>query len=122
MPGKCWTWQDRKRGDDRRMLFCAFRLYSGKPYGILILPERYPRAKEDEEPMEEFRQIMETFAASGWELIAVPAQAWLEGRSDPAALTAALQQADKECGSCGCRLDPLYKRALALIAEGEAAL
>ena len=72
--------------------------------------------------MEEFRQIMETFAASGLELIAVPAQAWLEGRSDPAALNAALQQADKECGSCGCRLDPLYKRALALIAEGEAAL
>ncbi len=24
-------------------------------------------------------------------------------------------KADKDCGSCGCELDPLYKRALELI-------
>lgn len=30
-------------------------------------------------------------------------------------LIAAIEQADKECGSCGCDLDPLYKRTLELI-------
>ena len=29
--------------------------------------------------MEELKVIMEKFAASGWELIAVPARGWLEG-------------------------------------------
>ena len=65
--------------------------------------------------MEELKAIMEKFAESGWELIAVPAQQWLEGRADKAALVSAVKQADKECGSCGCDLDPLYKRALELI-------
>ena len=65
--------------------------------------------------MEELKVIMEKFAASGWELIAVPAQAWLEGRTDRNALVAAIRQADRECGSCGCELDPLYKKALALL-------
>lgn len=67
--------------------------------------------------MEELRSIMEKFAASGWDLISVPAQAWLEGKSDSDALIASIRQADKECGSCGCELDPLYKRALALLGE-----
>lgn len=53
--------------------------------------------------MEELKFIMEKFVASGWDLISIPAQQWLEGK------------ADKECGSCGCELDPLYKRALELI-------
>lgn len=57
---------------------------------------------------------MKKFAESGWDLIASPAQAWLDGKGDPAALTAAIEQADKECGSCGCEFDPLYKRALEL--------
>ena len=65
--------------------------------------------------MEELRTIMEAFVASGWELIAHPAQQWLNGMADRAALVAAIQQADAECGSCGCELDPLYKRALELI-------
>lgn len=65
--------------------------------------------------MEELRLIMEKFVASGWELIAVPARQWLEGTADREALIAAVKQADKECGSCGCELDPLYKRALELI-------
>lgn len=30
-------------------------------------------------------------------------------------LVSAIKQADKECGSCGCELDPLYKKALELI-------
>ena len=65
--------------------------------------------------MEELKVIMEKFAASGWELIAVPARGWLEGRTDRDALVAAIRQADRECGSCGCELGPLYKKALALL-------
>lgn len=65
--------------------------------------------------MEELKSIMEKFAASGWELISVPAQQWLDGKVDKDALVSAIKQADKECGSCGCDLDPLYKRALELL-------
>ncbi len=65
--------------------------------------------------MEELKSIMEKFAGSGWDLISVPAQQWLEGKADKDALITAIQQADKECGSCGCDLDPLYKRALELL-------
>lgn len=64
--------------------------------------------------MEELRTIMQKFAGSGWDLISVPAQAWLNGNGDKAGLISAIKQADKECGSCGCELDPLYKRALEL--------
>lgn len=63
---------------------------------------------------EELKQIMEKFAASGWDLIDAPAKAWLDGTGDKEALIAAIEQADRECGSCGCEFDPLYKRALAL--------
>ncbi len=65
--------------------------------------------------MEELRTIMEKFAASGWELISVPAQQWLDGKADKETLASAIKQADIECGSCGCEYDPLYKRALELI-------
>lgn len=65
--------------------------------------------------MEELKTIMEKFATSGWDLIAVPAQHWLEGKADKDILISAIQQADKECGSCGCEFDPLYKRALELL-------
>lgn len=65
--------------------------------------------------MEELKAIMEKFAASGWDLISVPARQWLDGKADKDALISAVRQADKECGSCGCELDPLYKRALELI-------
>lgn len=65
--------------------------------------------------MEELKSIMEKFVASGWDLIAVPAQQWLDGKSDRDALVLVIKQADKECGSCGCKLDPLYKRALELL-------
>ncbi len=63
---------------------------------------------------EELKGILEKFAASGWGLIAEPAAAWLEGRGDREHLIAAIEQANRECGSCGCELDPLYRRALAL--------
>ncbi len=65
--------------------------------------------------MEELKEIMEKFAASGWDLITVPAQQWLEGKVDRDAIVAVIKQADKECGSCGCEFDPLYKRALELL-------
>ncbi len=65
--------------------------------------------------MEELCSIMEKFAASSWDLISVPAQQWLEGKVDKDTLKSAIQQANEECGSCGCELDALYKRALELI-------
>jgi hypothetical protein len=65
--------------------------------------------------MEELKSIMEKFAASGWNLISVPAQQWLDGKFDREVLISAIKQADSECGSYGCEMDPLYKRALELI-------
>ena len=65
--------------------------------------------------MDELKSIMQKFAASGWDLIAVPAQQWLDGECDKDTLVSAMKQADQECRSCGCELDPLYKRALELL-------
>ena len=65
--------------------------------------------------MEELNVILEKFADSGWELIAAPARNWLEGKSVQNALTDAIREADRRCGSCGCEFDPLYKRALELL-------
>lgn len=63
--------------------------------------------------MEELKPIMTKFAESGWNLIADPAKEWLAGAGDKASLVAAIEQADKECGNCGCEFDPLYKKVLA---------
>lgn len=65
--------------------------------------------------MRELKSIMEKFVASGWDLIAIPAQQWLDGKADRETLVSAIKQADKECGECGCELDPLYKTALELL-------
>ena len=68
----------------------------------------------------ELTGILEKFAESGWDLIDAPSKAWLaSGGSDDAtaALLTAVRQADVDCGSCGCEFDPLYKRALVLLAE-----
>lgn len=65
--------------------------------------------------MEELKTIMEKFAASGWDLISVSAQQWLDGKADKDTLVSVIKQADRECGSCGCNLDPLYKRVLELV-------
>ena len=65
--------------------------------------------------MEELKTIMGKFAASGWDLISVPAQQWLDRKVDKDTLVSAIKQADKECGSCGCNLDLLYKKALELL-------
>lgn len=63
---------------------------------------------------EELTRILRKFAESGWDLIAEPSQDYLAGKGHIAELVAAIEQADRECGSCGCDYDPLYKRALEL--------
>ncbi|HNX14757.1 MAG TPA: hypothetical protein PK854_10370 [Oscillospiraceae bacterium] len=58
--------------------------------------------------------ILTKFSQSNWDLIAMPAKAWLSGDKNGDDLIKAIEQADSECGSCGCEYDPLYKRALEL--------
>lgn len=65
--------------------------------------------------MEELHMILERFAASGWELIADPARKWLDGKGDQVVLRAAVEQAERERGTCGCDLAPLYRRTLELL-------
>ena len=62
----------------------------------------------------ELRSILKRFADSGWELISSPANAYLCGESCKDELIFAVEQANEECGSCGCEYDALYKRFLAL--------
>jgi hypothetical protein len=64
-------------------------------------------------------KIITKFAGSGWDLIDVPSKAWLPAfngnrlsNNIKAELIKAVEQADKECVSCGCEFDPLYKRVL----------
>ena len=66
----------------------------------------------------ELIKIIEKFSESGWDLIDVPSKKWLSDNKSSnatAELIKAVEQADKECGSCGCEFDPLYKRALELL-------
>ncbi|GFP76258.1 hypothetical protein [Clostridium fungisolvens] len=64
--------------------------------------------------MEELKSILEKFVESGWDLIAIPSKAYLDGNGDKIDLIKAVEQADKECGSCGCEFDPLYKKCIEL--------
>lgn len=59
-------------------------------------------------------QLVEEFANSGWTLIATPAQAWLRGENCNQTLIAAVEQAEKQCGGCGCELDQAYQNFLML--------
>lgn len=71
----------------------------------------------------ELVKIVEKFAESGWDLIVAPSKKWLAANGSAAngsaemaeELLKAVEQADKECGSCGCEFDPLYKRVLELL-------
>jgi hypothetical protein len=66
----------------------------------------------------ELVKIIEKFAESGWDLIGDPSKTWLvSGGSAEATieLVKAVEQANIDCGSCGCEFDPLYKRALVLL-------
>jgi hypothetical protein len=62
----------------------------------------------------ELKAIITKFAESGWDLIDAPSKAWLVGENNKAELIAAIEQADIECGSCGCEYDALYKQFLAM--------
>ena len=64
---------------------------------------------------QELRDILKTFAASGWDELAVPARQFLEGKVSTAALREAILRAQAVCGTCGCALDALYPRALMLL-------
>ncbi|MFA7674227.1 MAG: hypothetical protein WCY62_10300 [Clostridia bacterium] len=63
----------------------------------------------------ELNDIVNKFAGSGWDLIEIPSKKWLKDKTAKAELIKAIEKADKECGSCGCEYDPLYKRALVLL-------
>ena len=71
---------------------------------------------------EELVKIITKFAESGWDVIDIPSKNWLllNNKNESAStatveLIKAVEQADKDCGSCGCEYDPLYKRALELL-------
>jgi len=68
---------------------------------------------------QELTSIIMQFAESGWDLIDAPAKLWIEYNGDcedtTKQLIAAIKQADNECGSCGCDMDSLYKKALDLL-------
>ncbi len=64
---------------------------------------------------EELNEIITKFAGSGWDILDGPSKAWLNGEISEEGLITVIKQADSECGSCGCELDPLYKRALELL-------
>jgi len=66
----------------------------------------------------ELVKIVEKFAECGWDAIDAPAKKWLAANASADTtleLIKAVQQADKDCGSCGCEFDPLYKKALELL-------
>ncbi len=65
--------------------------------------------------MTELREILKKFASCGWDLIDKPSRDWLDGKENREERIAAIKEADKQCGSCGCEFDPLYKRALELL-------
>ena len=64
-------------------------------------------------------EILTQFAECGWDVVDAPAKNWLANKKDAETtkkLTAAVQQAKEECGSCGCEMDPLYTEVLELLA------
>lgn len=64
---------------------------------------------------EELIKIITKFTESGWDLIDEPSRAWLNGKKSTEELILIIEQANNECGSCGCEFDLLYKRALTLL-------
>lgn len=53
--------------------------------------------------MEELQGILERFAGSGWELIALPSRRWLDGQENREELVRALQRAQQICGNLRVR-------------------
>lgn len=64
--------------------------------------------------MDELKVILKKFVESGWDLIAIPSKAYLDGNGSKEDLIKAVEQADRECGNCGCEFDPMYKKCLEL--------
>jgi len=64
---------------------------------------------------EELLKLMTKFADSGWDLICEPAEAWIMGTMGNKEMLQVLEQANNECGNCGCEFDPLYGRAIELL-------
>ncbi len=64
---------------------------------------------------EELREILVKFSTCGWDLIDSVSEQYLNGENNKSELISAIEQANEQCGSCGCEFDPLYKRALALL-------
>ena len=62
----------------------------------------------------ELKTIITKFAESGWDLIDAPAKAWLAGEKCKEEIISTIERADKECGSCGCEFDSLYKKFLSM--------
>ena len=74
------------------------------------------------EKNKELVDIVTKFVESGWDLIEKPSKTWLaddgeneQNNNSTIELIKAVEQADKECGTCGCEFDPLYKKALSLL-------
>ena len=68
---------------------------------------------------QDLKAIITQFAECGWDVLDAPAKAWLAMQDCPdtkLTLITAVKKADEECGSCGCDMDPLYKKALELLA------
>lgn len=65
--------------------------------------------------MSELQEIVGEFSKSSWNELSKPAKDWINGEIDNEALKKVIMQIDSECGSCGCPMDPLYKRALELL-------
>lgn len=61
------------------------------------------------------QSILEKFVQADWDLISAPSKAYLDDQCSPEVLLNALTEADRQCGSCGCDFDPLYKKAIDLI-------
>ena len=64
----------------------------------------------------ELLDILETFAASGWDELAVPARRFLEGKVPAAALREVILCAQAACGTCGCARPYCARRRPAEIA------
>lgn len=64
--------------------------------------------------MGELKAILEKFSESGWDLIAIPSKAYLDRSGTKEDLITAIEQADNECGNCGCEFDSLYKKCIEL--------
>lgn len=67
----------------------------------------------------ELKEIVTKFSESGWDLIDTPSRLWLENDNEQtkSALISAIEQANHECGSCGCEFDPLYKQCLDMLKD-----